>query len=116
MAFRVFRGLALLSIAAALSVSAFAQSPPSLRLYVFDCGTMLDTIPVVAYLIVHPRGTLMWEAGAVPDATLGPQASERRPAPLETFKVIARTPLQARLAEAGFTPDRITFFATSHAH
>jgi hypothetical protein len=24
-----------------------------------------------AYLIVHPRGTLMWEAGLVPDANIG---------------------------------------------
>src|SRR5687767_3605311 len=58
--------------------------PPSPRLYIFDCGTLevadtgrfrlkreevaSDKLAVGCYLVVHPRGTLIWDTGAVPDA------------------------------------------------
>src|SRR5207342_856394 len=61
-----------------------AQPPKSLRLYVFDCGTLdiPDTsayqlkkeelattkMSVPCFLIAHPKGTLMWDVGAVPDS------------------------------------------------
>src|SRR5262249_39738949 len=57
------------------------QPPKSVRLYVFDCGSLdiPDTSPyqlkkeelasskmsVAWFLIAHPKGTLMWEFGAV---------------------------------------------------
>jgi hypothetical protein len=61
-----------------------APSPPlSVRLYVFDCGTLhiADTgrfglkreevatsdLSVPCFLIVHPKGTLIWDTGAVAD-------------------------------------------------
>src|SRR5262245_60566303 len=60
-----------------------AQPPKSLRLYVFDCGSLNipDTTPyqlkkeelatsymsVACYLVAHPKGTLMFDVGAVPD-------------------------------------------------
>src|SRR5262245_32678602 len=60
-----------------------AEPPQSVRLYVFDCGTLegadmgryrlkndeVATIrmSVACYLVAHPKGTLMWDAGAVPD-------------------------------------------------
>src|SRR5215467_205593 len=58
-------------------------TPQSARLYVFDCGSLNipDTSPyqlkkdelattymsVPCFLVVHPKGTLMWDVGAVPD-------------------------------------------------
>jgi len=64
------------------------EPPKTLRMYVFDCGVLkiADPMPLfglkkeevgatdlsdAAYLIVHPRGTLMWEAGLVPDSSIG---------------------------------------------
>ena len=60
-----------------------AQPPGSVRLYVFDCGKLdiqditpyqltraeiaTNVMSVPCFLIAHPRGTLMWDAGAVPD-------------------------------------------------
>ena len=70
--------------------SAQPHTPPlrSPRLYVFDCGTIhvADTglfglkkeevatsdLSVPCFLIVHPKGTLFWDAGAVPDADWTP--------------------------------------------
>src|SRR4029453_8724113 len=59
-------------------------STQPLRLYVLDGGTLhiTDTgrfglkreevatsdLAVAAYLVVHPKGILLWDAGAVPDA------------------------------------------------
>src|ERR1700712_1708165 len=68
----------------AVVFSAFAQAPPkvkNVRLYVFDCGKLKSGNPSVllergvtttdmsveAFLIVHPRGTLLWDAGVIPD-------------------------------------------------
>ena len=70
------------------SAQARPEPPKSVRMYVFDCGVLkiADPMPLfglkkeevgatdlsdAAYLIVHPRGTLMWEAGLVPDANIG---------------------------------------------
>ena len=72
---------AALVLAAVISMSAAQsrpQPPTSLRLYIFDCGTIApmnvtqyDLKPeevkgptgfvTPCYLVVHPRGTLMWE-------------------------------------------------------
>jgi len=59
------------------------QPPQSLRLYVFDCGIITppnvdnygfksnevaDTRMITpCFLVVHPRGTLMWDTGEIPD-------------------------------------------------
>ena len=78
------------AVAAALAapIAARAQNraapPASPRLYVFDCGVIKglgvelfgfkkDEVPirdffVPCYLVVHPKGTLMWEAGLLPDS------------------------------------------------
>ena len=60
------------------------QTPKTVRLYVFDCGSLNipDTTPyqfkkeelattymsVACFLVAHPKGTLMWDVGAVPDS------------------------------------------------
>ena len=75
-------------IAAATLGSAIAQSHPpkppiTVRLYVFDCGVIKAMDPklfnfkpgelaetemsVPAFLIVDPKGTLIWDTGSIPD-------------------------------------------------
>ena len=103
-----------------------AQNAP-LRLYVFDCGRLTVEDPsrfnftkaeiavldlsVPCFLVVHPRGTLMWDVGVVPDNLFQPGG---RPATKEY--ATATRPLLAQMAEAGFSPASITYLALSHAH
>src|SRR5215510_11661164 len=79
----------LLSALVVVSVSAAQNrpaAPASLRLYIFDCGTIGSMNPsnydlkpeeikgsldfvTPCYLVVHPGGrTLMWDVGQIPDA------------------------------------------------
>ena len=100
------------------------QPPSTVRMYVFDCGILniADPMPLfglkkeevgatdlsdAAYLIVHPRGTLMWEAGLVPDSDIG-GANARPGAPSKTLK--------EPMAEVGYRPADITYLAMSHGH
>jgi glyoxylase-like metal-dependent hydrolase (beta-lactamase superfamily II) len=114
------------------------RAPParSLRLYVLDCGTLhiADTgrfrlkreevatsdLSVACFLVAHPRGTLVWDAGAVPDAAW--QATGRPvkhhvvlPDGSERDLTMVR-PLTAQLAEVGYSPSTITYLALSHYH
>ncbi|PYS06080.1 MAG: hypothetical protein DMG12_05305 [Acidobacteria bacterium] len=92
-----------------------AQTPPSVRLYIFDCGTLKSGNPdvllqrgvtttdmsVTAYLIVHPRGTLLWETGVIPDDLI-------QPAGTTEARATAHKRLQSQLAEIGYKPSDIT--------
>jgi len=134
---------ALLSIALMTGVAAGAQRrtplPASPRLYVFDCGRLeggdvsrfrltrqemaTTDMSVACYLVAHPRGTLVWDAGAVPDGDIeaaGSGAGSRRyrlvlPNKAERFVTATRT-LKSQLAAAGFAPADITYLALSHYH
>jgi glyoxylase-like metal-dependent hydrolase (beta-lactamase superfamily II) len=112
-----------------------AAPPPKLRLYVFDCGVIninaagtarYNVTPaevgetrfsVPCFLVAHPRGTLMWDLGIVPDATV--EARERgeagAPAPSPVIEAGKRT-LTKQLAEIGYRPADIQYVAFSHAH
>ena len=110
-----------------------AQPPKTLRLYVFDCGVISPNragterykvtpeevgetrFSVPCFLIAHPRGTLMWDLGVVPDPTIEARAQGREPMPAATVITATRT-LKSQLAEVGYRPEDITYFAFSHAH
>lgn len=112
-----------------------AQAPSSPRLYVLD-GGILESDParyrltarevattelsVAAYLIVHPRGTLLWDAGAVPDADWKPTGNAvRHPLVLPNKQervVTLRVPLGQQLAAIGVSPADVTHLALSHYH
>ena len=126
------------SVAVGLGVRlAAAQSgAPGLRLYVFECGTLIGNYPetynltrqevkntnmaVPCYLVVHPRGTLLFDAG-LPDSMLGRPFNETtlngQPNPPSTanFVLVLKT-LKSQLAEIGYTPDKIDYLAISHSH
>jgi N-acyl homoserine lactone hydrolase len=104
-----------------------AQPPKSVRLYVFDCGSLNipDITPyqlkkeemattymsVPCFLVAHPRGSLIWDAGAVPDSAFKPGAG---PATLR-YATSARS-LTSQLGEIGYAPADITYLAFSHFH
>jgi N-acyl homoserine lactone hydrolase len=121
---------------AASPTSESAQTPRSLRLYVFDCGTLhvadvgrfqlkkeevsTTDLSVACFLIVHPKGTLIWDTGAVPDSgwtPTGSPISEHIVLPdSEQRDVVMRKSLQSQLAEIGYAPSAITYLALSHYH
>jgi glyoxylase-like metal-dependent hydrolase (beta-lactamase superfamily II) len=120
--------LAVLAIApAAMAQPRKAQPPKSVRLYVFDCGSLdiPDTsayqlkkeelattfMSVPCFLVAHPKGTMIWDAGAVPDTAFKPGSTAATLRYATSVK-----PLQAQLAEIGYAPADITYQAFSHFH
>jgi N-acyl homoserine lactone hydrolase len=104
-----------------------AKAPKSLRLYIFDCGT-IHTTNVDAYslkkeevgstemaipciLVAHPKGTLMWDNGDIPDRAFPPGGG-----PASAGVVTQDKPLLPQLAAVGYAPADITYLAMSHYH
>jgi len=113
---------------APLTLSQTKPEPPkSVRLYVFDNGAIKGLDPAAfhlkkeeiatadmvlcSYLIVHPKGTLMWDTGAIPDADLKADAS-----PVTQGRYTATKTLKSQLAALGYAPTDITYFGLSHYH
>src|SRR3984885_11088565 len=116
-------------LAAAFSPAAqkHAKAPKSLRLYIFDCGT-IHTTTVDAYslkkeevgstemaipciLVAHHKGTLMWDNGDIPDRAFPPGGG-----PASAGVGTQDKPLLPQLAAVGYTPADIKFLAMSHYH
>ncbi len=117
----------LLTALLATAAAAAPPAPQSVRLYVIDCGMLdiPDTSPyglkkeemkeyrmsAPCFLIVHPKGTLMWDTGPVPDGNFKPGAATA------TMRYATSTkPLAGRLADIGYKPSDITYLAFSHFH
>lgn len=94
---------------------------PSPRLHILDCGTLAGRnlrtyelpaeerdMSVPCYLIVHERGTLLWETGLGDRFVNEPNA--RDPG------WIVRITLRSQLADLGFGPADIDYLAISHMH
>ena len=113
---------------AALAVTS-AQTRPAVnavRLYVFENGAIRGLDPKLfnftreelkevdftnsSYLVVHPKGTLMFDAGAIEDSHF------KGDAPVTEGILTATKPLLPQLAAAGYKPADVTFFAMSHYH
>jgi N-acyl homoserine lactone hydrolase len=117
----------LVSVPSAMAQQRKAQVPKSVRLYVFDCGSLniTDTSPyqlkkeelatnymsVPCFLVAHPKGTLIWDAGAVPDSAFKPGAASATLRSATSLKTIT-----AQLAEIGYAPADITYLSFSHFH
>ncbi|HVY66920.1 MAG TPA: N-acyl homoserine lactonase family protein [Gammaproteobacteria bacterium] len=115
----------------ALSVAGLAQSrpkpPATPRIYVFENGAIKGLDPALfnfkreelkeadfvdaSYLIVHPRGTLMFDSGTVPDSHFKGDGK-----PVVEGVVSATRPLLPQLASTGYTVADIDYFAMSHYH
>jgi len=124
MKFPLALAAALLLVPAALP-QAKPKPPKSLRVYVFDCGSITMSAPasfgftkeevgekqmfaVPCYLIVHPKGTLMWDVGVIPDAQInGPT--------IQGVSTATKT-LKSQMAEIGYSAADIKYLAMSHLH
>lgn len=76
-------------------------------------------LPVPCFLIVHPRGTLMWDVGAVPDSVWKYNGSSS--SYTVEYKDIKRDvslskPLNTQLEEIGYSSSAITYLVLSHYH
>lgn len=103
------------------------KPPKSVRLYVFDNGVIKGLDPatfhltreeiatadmvVCSYLIVHPKGILMWDTGAIPDADLKADGS-----PVTQGRFTATKTLKSQLAALGYAPKDINYIGLSHYH
>lgn len=99
------------------------------RLYVLDCGTIDSmgaemfglsaneihgdgSFVTPCYLVVHPKGTLLWEVGQVTDAAIPEDGSGA--VAYRYFRATRR--LSSQLAELGYQPADIDYLAMSHHH
>ncbi len=115
---------------AMLTLTTAEQRPAavkSVRLYVFENGSIRGLDPKLfnftreelkevdftntSYLVVHPKGTLMFDSGAVEDSHFKGDG-----APVTEGIMSASKPLLPQLASAGYKPSDITYFAMSHYH
>ena len=120
-------------IAAALTIfagcSGTATTPGGPRLYILDCGDIKPMDPTLfglkkeeiagdasfvtpCYLVVHARGTLIWDVGQIPDAQVPGDGTEV--VVQEILK--ARQKLVPQLQKLGYSPADITYLAMSHYH
>jgi len=100
------------------------KPPKSLRLYVFDCGSLTMSAPatfgftkeeigekqpfaVPCYLVVHPKGTLMWDVGVIPDSQVNGTT--------QGISTVTKT-LKSQFAEVGYTAADNKYLALSHLH
>ena len=113
-----------------------ATLPGPLRLYVLDCGSIhvADTaryelrreetetseLSVACFLVVHPKGALMWDVGAVPDSEWQPTGNavvHHLSLPDgQTRDIPLIRPLSEQLAEIGYPSSKIRYIALSHYH
>ena len=103
------------------------EKPKSPRLCILDCGFITGVgaanfgfkdgelataeMTTPCYLIVHPRGTLMWDTGEIPDSAL---TSHGTPTKQGAFTVTRA--LLPQLSALGHTPANIDYLALSHYH
>jgi N-acyl homoserine lactone hydrolase len=130
--FKIWAAIASLLLAACSGMLAQKMAAPviSLRVYLFDCGLIKGENPldyglskgevknpdmvVPCYLIVHPKGTLMWDAGAIPDSAF----RDNKPVTqsFDSDTVTSPRPLLPQLAALGYPARTITYIAFSHYH
>ena len=103
------------------------KAPKSVRLYIFDCG-VIHTMNGDAYslkkeemastemsipciLVAHPKGTLMWDNGDIPDRLFPAGGGQAK-----LGVVTQDRPLLPQLAAVGYVPADITYLSMSHYH
>jgi glyoxylase-like metal-dependent hydrolase (beta-lactamase superfamily II) len=103
---------------------------------VFDCGILhfadvgrfgfkkeevaTTEMSVACFLVTHPKGTLIWDTGAVPDYAwmpTGKPTTQHIVLPdLQQRDVTMVKSLKGQLAEVGYSSSDITYLALSHYH
>ncbi len=99
-----------------------------LRLYVMDCGTIVAMDPALyglkaeeihgdtafvtpCYLIVHPKGSLAWDVGQIPDKDIPDDGTL-----VQQTVLRATRRLSTQLKAIGYEPKDISYVAMSHYH
>lgn len=136
----VIRTLAARLIAAVLTVGLLSAvpafgaqlpAPPKVtspRLYVLDCGTLINNKPedynlkreevkdtnmgVTCYLVIHPAGLLIYDTG-LNDRLVGRPLYENV---LDGYGQIKFNTLIGQLADVGVTPANVDYLVLSHYH
>lgn len=124
-------GLFLISLSAVYVQSAELTPKPvvtSPRLYVLDCGALVYNKPesynlkreevqdtnmaCTCYLIVHPKGTLLFDTG-LPDTIIGRPLYENV---VRGYAQLKLNTLIGQLADIGYAPESIDYLVLSHLH
>lgn len=103
----------------------------SLRVYVFDCGKLAITdsgryhlkreemattdMSVACFLVAHPKGSLMWDVGVIPDSQLNADGTPKTVTYSTSVATVSK-PLLPQLAAIGYATSDITYVAFSHFH
>jgi glyoxylase-like metal-dependent hydrolase (beta-lactamase superfamily II) len=98
------------------------------RLYVIDCGTLINNRPedfnlkreevadtnlaVTCFLVIHPKGILLFDTG-LSDRLVGRPLYENY---IFGYGQIKMNTLSGQLADIGVAPGDITYLALSHSH
>src|SRR6266576_4453002 len=114
-------------VALVSTMSAAPAAPKNVRLYIFDCGVIkglgvdlfgfkAGEVPardffVPCYLVVHPKGTLMWDVGVIADSAFANATT-----PVTEGRSTVDKPLLPQLAALGYAPADITYLSMSHYH
>jgi glyoxylase-like metal-dependent hydrolase (beta-lactamase superfamily II) len=109
--------------------AAAQPAPQGPRLYVFDCGYLINlnpetynltrqdvpdpTMSVPCFLVVHPNGALIFDTGLGDKLVGRPPYLTKRGA--STIQVVLKT-LSSQMAEVGYAPDKIKYLVLSHMH
>jgi N-acyl homoserine lactone hydrolase len=114
--------------------AAAPAAPRTMRLYVFDCGLLNVTtegveryhvtpaevgetrFAVPCFLVAHPRGTLLWDLGVIPDSIVEAQTQGAHSDVNPTVAAVVTRTLKSQLAQIGYAPADIRYYAISHAH
>ena len=125
----LFAGLLAAGWYAAPRPAAAQAAPRGLRLYVFDCGYLINlspetynltrqdvpdpTMSVPCFLVVHADGALIFDTGLGDKLVGRPPYLTKRGA--STSQVVLRT-LSSQMAEIGYAPDKVKYLVLSHMH
>ncbi|MBL8531436.1 MAG: N-acyl homoserine lactonase family protein [Hyphomonadaceae bacterium] len=128
------RALAILAVAAlAACAPPAAEAPaPAVRLYAMDCGRIefpdvnifaddgsmagvARTLVDPCFLIRHPNGDLLWDAG-FPDAIAAMPNGLQLPQMGGGVRVVMPASLTSQLAQLSLTPADVEFISFSHMH
>lgn len=124
---RILPAVAAMALVIPVIAQKRATPPKSVRLYVFDCGTIKGLDPaifhfkkeelagvdfvVTCYLVAHPKGTLMWDVGVIPDSAFKADGASVT----QDISTVTK-PLLPQLAAIGYMPADITYLGLSHYH
>lgn len=126
-------GLLIFSLSLFGQVASNTTQQPLVKLYVLDGGILenmdpkgfglekeqvsTNRMPVPCFLIVHPKGTLMWDAGSVPDTAWTFTGSPVKYKFVQyNIDITLNKPLKPQLNAIGYSPANISYLALSHHH